>query len=158
MQYFLDRPGYPETQSDAVDILKVVHTRRDETEHQRYAAEKAVHRCIDQLTIVQKRGDEQAAINQALVELEYCRTALTRARGAASQADDDVGLVRSVLRRKGFPVNLDTEPPDPHGINMPHWSVPEYRDITFEETESIDERERGEPATRADHEGDGDVT
>jgi hypothetical protein len=129
LKHLLQLPGYPDSEVDAADILQVVHSRREEAEHRKYAAEKAVHRCTIQLSIFERKMDEQG-VSQSVGELESCRRELSCATEAVAGAEEDIGVVRVLLRKRGFSTYFHNE----GGVPLPH--LPTYRDDAGEDSGS----------------------
>jgi hypothetical protein len=111
-------PGYPNTEEEATKLLRVVHLRREETELQQRAAKKAIDRCTLQLEMCQPQTD---CIRLAEREFEAYRGELALATETVVEAEDDVGVVRAHLRRKGIPFQVTGDqcdmPPDGESTN-----------------------------------------
>ena len=107
MDVLLRIPEFPQTEQDAEKILRYVRSYRDECELTKEAAELSVHRCILQLQILQEHTmDTNDLTILGLFALERRREALTQAAEALTEADDRVGTIRTLLRRKALPLSF----------------------------------------------------
>jgi hypothetical protein len=104
LEVLLRIPDFPETEADASNLLAVVRSRREQFYQQRQAAEQAVYWSNIRLSVLQEKSAARETINQCLTELQTDRTSLTTAVEALAQADLDVGMVHTLIRRKGLPV------------------------------------------------------
>jgi hypothetical protein len=121
VKHFIDTPGYANTEEEAAKLLRVVHLRREETELQKHALEKAVDRCTIQLGIIQPHTDHTRL---ALRELEAYRSELMLSTESVAEAEGDVGIVRAHLRRKGILIQVTCDRGD-----TPSWGSTDQIDI-----------------------------
>jgi hypothetical protein len=127
--------GYPNTEGEAEKLLQVVHLRRQETEHRKRTAEKAINRCTLQLEMSQPQTDRTRSTRR---ELEAYQSELVLATVSGAEAEEDVGLVRTLLRRRGFSVRFTSNKGDmqPSGL-MHHNDVGDDSDSDSSDMEGV---------------------
>jgi hypothetical protein len=122
-------PRILETKEDAVNLLNVLRSRREQNTHRKIAAEHAVAWCSQQIQILQKNFADDNAIRRGLFKLRVLQGELSSAIEDLSQAHRDIGTVRAMIRRKGLPVpsrRSDRTPPR----STPDWPSDSDSDVS----------------------------
>ena len=115
LAYLLDITEFPETAEDAANILALARASMDERKYHKLAAQLAIQQVMLLLRVVRRKGgDEQ----QQQGDLPKLYSDLASASRSLTDAHRDVGLVSSVVRRKGFALEYGPEyhghAPDTH--------------------------------------------
>jgi hypothetical protein len=116
--------------------MQLVHGDREESIHRKYAAQRGIARCTLQLAMLQDAPVHQDATRETaslLVALAAHRNDLSNATRDEIQAEEDVGVIRALLRSKGFTFQLTRS-------GIPSDELPTHRDGTSDsEVESDSE-------------------
>ena len=99
-------PNFPETAEDAASLLDIARGRREECHCLKLAAEHAVRQCRIELQLTSRQTTNDSEVHQVVGHLQTLQGDLEKSQIELSNADDDVGGVRSLIRRKGFPVEF----------------------------------------------------
>jgi hypothetical protein len=62
-----------------------------------------------QLQVMQRKGLDQRVVQQEQDSLQHIREEISSAVQAVSAAEDDVGILRGLVSRKGFPADFGAE-------------------------------------------------
>ena len=100
-----DSPGFPETIEESANVLALARTTRDLRKCHKLAVQLAIRRIVVLLQIL-KRQDNLERRAKAAARLLKLQNGLETATLKLFHADRDVGLVSSVVRKKGFPVEF----------------------------------------------------
>ena len=65
-----------------------------------------MHQCMVKLQVLKRKIPEDQAMNQGIEDLEGLQSELTKAIEELSDADEDVGIVRALVRMKGLPLKF----------------------------------------------------
>jgi hypothetical protein len=99
-------PNFPETAEDAASLLDIARGRREECHCLKLAAEHAVRQSRIELQLISRQTTNDSEVHQVVGHLQTLQGDLEKSQIELSNADDDVGGVRSLIRRKGFPVEF----------------------------------------------------
>jgi hypothetical protein len=128
--------------------MELVHGDREESIHRKYSAQGGISRCTRQLGLLQDAPAHQDTAHvtaSLLTALAAHQNELSIATRDEIQAEADVGVIRALLRSRGFAYQL-TRPTVGHGI--PSGEIPAYRDdISASEVDSDSE------SVPAEHQG-----
>jgi hypothetical protein len=101
----LSMPGFLETSHEADNILAMVRSRRDQESHRKMAAESAVYWCTIQQQFFESQSASKDVIEQSLTQLRVLQCELSVATEDFLKARRDVGDIRALIRKRGFPVH-----------------------------------------------------
>ena len=92
------------TRDDAIDLMNLVWSRRDQNTHRKIAPESGVAWCTQQIHILQKGVVKDSVLRRALLTLRVLQCKLSSATEDLSRSHCDIGTVRAMIRRQGLPV------------------------------------------------------
>ena len=106
LAHLLDMTGFPETAEDAANILALARASRDERKCHKVAARLAIQQVMILLQVVRRKGGDEQRQQGDLPKLH---SDLANASRSLSDAHHDIGLVSSIVRRKGFALEYGPE-------------------------------------------------
>jgi hypothetical protein len=113
----LDKTEFPETVEDAANTLELVRTHRDELRCYETGKRLAVKQAMILIKLTRRIGGDEQEQHNTLTEI---RNDLASAARDVFKADSDIGLISSVVRRKGFPLQFG---PEYHGHGPPEFNA-----------------------------------
>jgi hypothetical protein len=99
-------PDYPTTSEEASIILSIARAGKDERVTRQLVLRLALHQIIKQVKALAIRGGD---MEQEQADAGSLQHDLSAAAEDVREAEQDLGLIRSLVRRKGFPLEFDVE-------------------------------------------------
>ena len=106
----MDAPGFPRTDLDAGLLLKRARSRSTEAGRRHDTAIAAADGCMIQLRLLEQASPGKDTSQLRADHLRFQEECVT-SRTEMVQAERDIGFVRSLLRRRGFPLDSGGDPP-----------------------------------------------
>jgi hypothetical protein len=101
-------PNFPQTHEDAANVLSLARASRDQQKCRKLDLRLELHQVVVRQKVMNRRGgDEPQGQDNGNLQILYRQ--LSEVNEKLAEAEQDIGLIRFVIRKRGFPLEFGIE-------------------------------------------------